>query len=526
MFDVIIFTDSPSYGRARGHGAHRIASHVREHDYSCLVIDHIGALTFDLYKKILDLAVGENTLVVGYSSTWFTTDFHPLRKQDTLSNAFNDLSGNSLERWIEYPKTINTNLKTILGGARNYKIIKGDFDHIIVGLAENMFMDLLNSLSGKTEYKTFNRIIDYDTEAKHSCWDFRTSSTTYNEFDLIQSHEPLTLELARGCKFKCKFCTYPLIGKKNIDDYLRKSECIRKELLDNYEKWGTTRYYIVDDTFNDSVEKIQMMLDITNSLPFKPEYWAFSRLDLLISFPETIPMLRDMGLKQTYIGIETFNEAAGKAVGKGLTREKKIKGLEELKRIWQDQVNIQSGFIVGLPHESRDSIKETFDYLMKPDCPIHFAYMIPLFLTGPNPQRHMELTSIFDREYYKYGYSFPDSNSPHYWEKNDDADIYNLIQAVEIAEEYNNQLPKTLIRNFSYSEVLDYPKYDGLEKASLSAQEYETARFDMPTILSNQNLIYQNYFMPLVNKLEEARNLNWRTSLEEFNNLISGLNDY
>lgn len=525
MFDIIIFTDSPYYGKARGHGAHRIASHVREQGFSCLVIDHIGALTFELYTKILDLAVGENTLVVGYSSTWFTGDFYPLRNQNTLSNAFGDYKGNALDKWIEYPKTINKNLKVILGGARNHRIIKGNFDHIIVGLAENMFTDFLNSLSGRTEPKEFDHVIDYDNEAKHSSWDFRTSTTLYNEFDLIQSHEPLTLELARGCKFKCKFCTYPLIGKKNIDDYLRRPECIKRELMDNYEKWGTTRYYIVDDTFNDSVEKVQMMLDITNSLPFKPEYWAFSRLDLLISFPETIPMLRDMGLKQTYIGIETFNEAAGKAVGKGLSRERKVKGLEELQRIWQDEVNIQSGFIVGLPHESQDSLKETVDYLTKPGCPIHAAYMIPLFLTGPNPNRHLEFTSIFDREYFKYGYSFPDPESPHYWEKNDDADIYNLTQAIEIAERHNSQLPKTLVRHFSYSEVLDYPKYDGLEKASLSAQEYETARFDLPTILNNQNQIYKKYFIPLVNKLEEARNLNWRTSPEEFNNLITSLND-
>lgn len=505
MFDVIIFTDSPSYGRARGHGAHRIASHIREQNYSCLVIDHIGALTFELYQKILNLTVGENTLAVGYSSTWFTGDFYPLRKQDTLSNAFGD---NTLEKWIDYPKTLNKNLKIILGGARNHKIINGNFDHIIVGLAENMFTDLLDSLSGRSETRTFEHILDYDTEAKNSSWDFRTSTTTYNEYDIVQSHEPLTLEISRGCKFKCKFCTYPLIGKKNLHDYLRYPEYIKQELIQNYEQWGTTQYYIVDDTFNDSVEKIQMMLDITRSLPFKPEFWSFARLDLLISFPETIPMLKEMGLKQTYIGIETFDEMAGKVIGKGLTREKKIEGLNEIKNIWGDEVNIQSGFIVGLPHETQDSINRTVDYLMDPNSAVHFAYMIPLFLTGPNPQRHMELTSIFDREYYKYGYSFPNPNSPHYWEKNDDSDIYNLYQANEIATKLNDQLPKTLISQFNYSEVLDYPKYNGLKKASLTAQEYTEARLDLPTILQNQDKVYELYFKPLLHKLEEARNAN------------------
>lgn len=513
MFDVILFSDSPIYGKNRGHGAHTISSHIRERGYSCLVIDHAAALTYDLYTKLLDLAIGENTIVVGYSTTWFNGQWFPLRHQNTLSNAF---ANHTLRDWFAYPKQINPNLKLVLGGARTHTFINADVDYIIRGLGETMFTDLLNTLSGKDDSRTFDRIIDYDMEAKDPCWDFRESVTTYTEFDIVRSEDPLTMEVGRGCRFKCKFCSYPLIGRKNVSDYLRYPEKVRKELIDNYEQWGTTQYYIIDDTFNDSVEKIEMMVNVTRSLPFKPEYWAFTRLDLTMAFPETIPMLLEMGMKHTYIGVETFDEMAGKVIGKGMSRERRMFGLQQLKDCWGDEINVQSGFMVGLPHENQDSIQWTADYLNDPNCPVHNAFFYPLFLKGPGANTKYMSKSTFDIEHEKYGYSFPDPSNMNYWEKNDGSDIVNYFQATEIAQAANNQVQKTFFPGFVHAGLFEYPKYKGLDRITIGSKEYGEAIHHVPTIMAAQHKVMETYFKPLVAKLESKRQVNWRLLPEDF----------
>ena len=56
MFDVVLFTDTAEFStKTRGYGMHRLATHVRERGYSCIVIDFSSAIDYNLYKEILDL---------------------------------------------------------------------------------------------------------------------------------------------------------------------------------------------------------------------------------------------------------------------------------------------------------------------------------------------------------------------------------------------------------------------------------------------------------------------------------------
>ena len=102
----------------------------------------------------------------------------------------------------------------MLGGAKIDFYLNAPVDYVIVGLAETETVDLLDSLSGRTR-RIFSRIIDHDRKAHNPCWDFRTSTTKYTSFDFIQPQETLNLEVARGCKFKCAYCSYPLIGNEH-----------------------------------------------------------------------------------------------------------------------------------------------------------------------------------------------------------------------------------------------------------------------------------------------------------------------
>ena len=49
----------------------------------------------------------------------------------------------------------------------------------------------------------------------------------YEGRDFIWPQESLTIEASRGCVFKCKFCAFPIIGKKK-HDHVRDPQEIRR----------------------------------------------------------------------------------------------------------------------------------------------------------------------------------------------------------------------------------------------------------------------------------------------------------
>jgi radical SAM superfamily enzyme YgiQ (UPF0313 family) len=124
-----------------------------------------------------------------------------------------------------------------------------------------------------------------------------------------------------------------LRGKKKLD-YLKSTDSLRKELINNYEKYGITFYAISDDTFNDSKEKLIAIRDMIQTLSFQPYFWCYARLDLISIWPETIDVLYDIGCRVLHLGVETLDRKAGLAIGKGYPKEKLINVVKILKHFF------------------------------------------------------------------------------------------------------------------------------------------------------------------------------------------------
>lgn len=529
MYDGIIFTECTSQNwLGRGYGSHRLANELRKHGFKILVIDWAFAIDFELYKEILNLSIGPNTLFVGFSTSIFpyrmqdvegkrkasllqasyaresSQDFLNLEKLDWYAKGLplQFANGNSLE-WLEYVKTLNPKTKVVFGGAKTWEYFgtKG-VDHYFVGMAETMFVDWVLSESRKGPRRIFNTIVDYDTKAQGNkeLFDFVKSSTRYQQEDFIQPYEGLGLEVGRGCKFSCSFCTWPLIGQKNIQDYVKPAELVRSELMENWEKWGVWKYYVTDDTFNDSTEKLEMFRDVVKSLPFKPAFWGFFRLDLIAAHPEHIKLIHECGFRDIVVGIETFNPAAGKAVKKGASSSKLKQALIDCKAAWGGDIMISSQFIAGLPGEDSKSIAESCEWFMREDAPIDAIGVVPLRQYAPDSWVQHRVTSQFEREYEKWGYSWDDpENKPWYWKKDDGTDITDYGKAKEIAEYWERQL-QTIERKgvwlFKHSGFSGNYTYE-----ELRAMPYEQYR-DVPKVSGNIELVrdqvMKDYFNPLL----------------------------
>jgi Radical SAM superfamily len=515
-FDVILFTDTVEFHlKSRGYGAHRLATHLRNNGYTCLVVDYSCIVSWNTYTAILDAAIGPNTLAVGFSTTWMPFKFngevrtrnpgegvgddgHRLSLQ-TLTASFGK---GEYKRWIDYVKMCNHKTKTIIGGARIDFYLDAPVDYAIVGIGETETLDLLDSLSGKTK-RIFNRIIDHDRKAHNNCWDFRDSSTSYTDYDFILANETLNLEISRGCKFKCAYCSYPLIGQKT-QNYLKHPDVIRKELIENYERWGTTKYFIVDDTFNDSTEKMRMMTDISQSLPFELKFWCYLRADLVAAHPEQIQLLKDMGIQECYFGIETFNPDTAKFIGKGMARDRIIDTLYQCKEVWGADSYIAAGIVVGLPHETRKSIQTAVDFFHRKDCPVDLPNTFPLSIIGNHDVMKYMYMSELDRNYQKYGYYFPNPETNLYkWAKDDDTDINSYDQAVEICDSINKTLTRKLYKGDFYVSSFNDERFKDRDKTlRMSDIEYKELIEGTDFINLFKTTSTRDYLGPLINKLK------------------------
>lgn len=391
MANFIIFAgmQEPEHYAVRAGGQYQLASWLRSFGYTVKVIDFCFKIPVDKLEKIARKYLDKDTLAFGVSTTFWN-----IAKIEVDGVA---VGGIEYPAWVAHLRSVfkneYPNLKWILGGSNSLTPVLEDDWIRINYFAEDETLAYLDSLTGKTEIRPR--------------FDIQNFVKVYEDDDFIEPFETLSIEISRGCIFKCKFCQFPLIGRKKGTN-IRREEDIRNELMLNYEKYGTTKYYFSDDTFNESLDKVQMIHRISKSLPFELEYIAYLRLDLIAANPEMITLLPESGLRSAFFGIESFQVEGAKAIGKGWNGQHAKEFLLKLKEHWKGKTNWWMGMIVGLPGWDREQEERDVQWLIDNDmsCWWHWA----LYINPINVSQGQKWVSEFEKNYEKYGYKFTDDN--------------------------------------------------------------------------------------------------------------------
>ena len=187
---------------------------------------------------------------------------------------------------------------------------------------------------------------------------------------------------SRGCPAGCTFCIKHVSYQHGVR--VRSAESILAELRmlktlppppGTRQKPGLHNVHMYADLFTVSREQVMGLCDgmIAEGLKFK--WTANSRVDFVD--PEMLGRMAQAGCWLISWGIESANEQIRKNVHKGTTDEKICRALE-----WSKAAGIMNWgyFIIGLPGETEDTIRQT----------IRFAKKLPLDLAlfhiaGPYP---------------------------------------------------------------------------------------------------------------------------------------------
>ncbi len=371
-------------------GAYRIRTICAQEGYNVRVIDHGQLLDVEKIVAICDALITKDTFFISLSKT-FLTEF------DILTN---------FENAFSIVKKKFPNIKFIVGGAGEYipKIKMPPWDFRMVGFSELSFVDLLKYLSGKINSIEHQIIFkgsmtniygkNYSTN-----YDMKTLGTVWLPEDDIRSTDSLPIEISRGCIFKCDFCSYELNGKKKFDYFRLKSSLVH-ELQYNKEQFGVTNYVFLDDTFNDSRQKIKLIDDVLSELDFKITYETFIKPELLATFPETAEQMVNQGLISCTMGVESLYPKTRKAIHKGKDYYKFEEYINKLKnndRNWN--VGIHYTMILGLPYEPIESMRKTFEQFHSSDMVDDHSWQ-PLFMTNGKGDD----SSKIERNPNNYGY--------------------------------------------------------------------------------------------------------------------------
>jgi hypothetical protein len=382
----VVFFSSSGQTTGRPLGMYRLASHLRNKEITVKCLWSWDETSDQIWYKTMKHHVSKDTLVVGISATVMA------RSQSNGQLNFFGVSDQEFKARCKAIKERAPACKIIVGGGqvqfadvfwlKSFECV----DYFASGQGEALLTYLLECLIQGTRPKLSDITKPYLVSDRDVPFQgFNTSITLWQPQDAVRHGEPLPLELARGCIFSCSFCSYDLIGKKP-QDFVRQKTMIQQELVHNYQQFGTDTYYVSDDLLNESDYKIDLLYDVAQSLPFKIRLSGYLRLDLVRRWPLAFKKLLDSGLYSAFFGIETLNDRSGRAVGKGLGKDRTLEALQVITDMCGDQFIGQAGIILGLPYDTPDTCYDILEWSVDPlvQKVIKSLWINPLFINTRN----------------------------------------------------------------------------------------------------------------------------------------------
>ena len=398
----------------RSAGSHRIASFLRQHGLDIEVVDFAPSWKFEEFQELIRSRMTPTLKFVG------------------LGAVFN-MNTETLWRCFTWLKQTYPDVLLVTGSTDFYNLHAIPVDYMVVGYGELAILEILNGTAKYTEEifdKEGNKRRTVHALKQYPAYPMRNLSIDYETRDFLQPFESVTMETSRGCRFKCSFCTYSILGVK--DDHTRCSDDFRDNLMRNYDNYGIYRYSIADETFNDHSEKIIKYADVVETLPFKPNFGGYIRADLLHTRPQDIEHLARMQFNGQFYGVESFHRPSAAAIGKGMDPAKIQQAILDTKDYFMKHNGYYRGtisLIAGLPHETEETLNETLRWCIENWKTNHLAVTPLIIASDHNNVKQSTLSTSYEKQ----GYSLLDMQEILLDESN--PDLTRIFQSNSILPE-------------------------------------------------------------------------------------------
>lgn len=296
---------------------------------------------------------------------------------------------NNVLKVAETVKRINANIPVVLGGAHPSALAEEvlrdkTIDYIVIGEGESSFLNLIVKLHnndqesikqidgiayrdrrGKVFINPKTKLINNLDQLPMPAWHLYKME---EYFKIKLFHNPFTvgkrivpLITSRGCPFRCIFCaTANLWGNRFRD---RSVECVLNEISFLKERYGIDEIQFEDDNMTWNKQRASELFEGMIERAFNI-HWCAPQGIRVDSLDENIcRKMKESGCYEVAIGIESGNqEVLNKIVKKNLKLEKVYDAVRLLRKCG---IRTDGFFVVGLPGERIENIKETYRFARK-----------------------------------------------------------------------------------------------------------------------------------------------------------------
>ena len=171
----------------------------------------------------------------------------------------------------------------------------------------------------------------------------------------INFRRPLALlETARGCPFKCNFCS---VWKFHESTFREKSP---ERVVAELRQIEAPNVFITDDIFWMNVKRGREMAKALIDSGIRKHYTLQTRSDIICKFPDLVEMWKDCGRMTVFLGLEKIDDAGLKSVNKKNTADNNNRAIKILQELG---VGYTPNFIVdpSWDREDFDKLKRWID---------------------------------------------------------------------------------------------------------------------------------------------------------------------
>ena len=294
-----------------------------------------------------------------------------------------------IHKSFEIIKKVNPNIITLTGGiypTLSPEIVTKDknIDYVIFGEGEDRILKLLNAIKNKTGFEEIDglayrkdgeviinpqnklKAVDLDSLPlpDYSGFDMQRYTNYQQKYTQNFKFKKLPVGItmtSRGCPFQCTFCSSrELYSQKlrtmSVERVLREVDM----LINDY---GVRELIFVDDSLLWPKERAIKIMDglIERKKQGKDIVWKSNNLGIHSMDDEILDKMKESGCYQVIVSIESGCPATLDRMKKPVNLEKATEVLKKIKERGFDSVS--SNFVIGMPGDTWDDIREGFSYV-------------------------------------------------------------------------------------------------------------------------------------------------------------------
>jgi hopanoid biosynthesis associated radical SAM protein HpnJ len=242
-------------------------------------------------------------------------------------------------------------------------VVRREFDYQIVDYAKGTPVE---DLPGVSFRKNGHIVNNPERPAIENLDDLPWVTKVYQrDLDVRRYNVPfllnpfISLYTSRGCPAMCTFCLWPQTHSGHRWR-LRSSDDVAREMAFVKEAFPHVKeVFFDDDTFN-----YQKARTIELCKKLKPVNFTWSCTSRVTTDYETLKAMKDAGCRLLIVGYESGDQQILKNIKKGATIDMALRFTENCKKLG---LVVHGDFIIGLPGETRETIRKTIDFAKRLD---------------------------------------------------------------------------------------------------------------------------------------------------------------